>query len=430
MKKSFESPIRLASVLSVFLLTVFLLLSGCSRSSEGDGVDVILGYNSFLSDSFTDAQAPIEVIQAELAERYPEINLKYQVMPQDMLDSLIIWMSSRDQTVDIYGMDVPWVSQFGRAGWAEPLNMRIPGLDQLISTAGLEIFSYEDDYLAVPFWGGVAGLYYRTDLLEEYGYDPPGTVDDMIDIILGIRAEQPELAGLLWPGEREESLNMFFATLLYAFGGEYSDTDGRYALDSPAGEKALQFMIDSIANGWSPRGLTSWNRLESRQRFVAGDAIFSWDNHDIITWLDDPERSGVVGVWDFIPFPANPDGRSVAITGGFGFALNPFSDQLDAAAKVLEVIAGQEVQKGFALAWGPVQHAVGLYDDPRVQAYNPNVDRLEPVLQKALNRPPSRNYAEFSDIMLQELHSAITGTRSAADALGSLNRRAQALEDR
>ncbi|GAB6089911.1 extracellular solute-binding protein [Spirochaeta dissipatitropha] len=426
MKKRFNSQIRLVVILSV----VILLLSACTRSSNEEGVNVTLGYNSFLSDSFTDAPAPIEVIQAELAERYPEINLEYQVMPQDMLDSLIIWMSSRDQTVDIYGIDVPWVSQFGRAGWAEPLNDLVPGLDQQISTAGLEIFSYEDDYLAVPFWGGVAGLYYRSDLLEEYGYAPPATVDDMIEIIVGIRAEQPELAGLLWPGEREESLNMFFATLLYAFGGEYNDAEGRYALDSPAGAKALQFMIDSIANGWSPRGLTSWNRLESRQRFVAGDAIFSWDNHDIITWLDDPERSGVVGVWEFIPFPANPGGRSVAITGGFGFAANPYSEQLDAAAKVLEVMAGPQVQKGFALAWGPVQHAVGLYDDPRVQEYNPNVNRLEPVLQKALNRPPSRNYAEFSDIMLQELHSAITGTRSATDALSSLNRRAQALEDR
>ncbi|AFG38545.1 extracellular solute-binding protein [Spirochaeta africana] len=411
-------------------ISMLILFTSCSRNNSADETTVTLGYNSFLSDSFTDAPPPIEVINAELARVHPEIALQYQVMPQDMLDSLIIWLSSQDQTVDIYGMDVPWVTQFGRAGWAAPLNQYIPELEQYIYPAGLEIFAYDDDYLAIPFWGGVAGLYYRTDLLAEYGFAPPESVDEMIEIITAIRADQPSLAGLLWPGEREESLNMFFATLLYAFGGSYTTDQGGYAFDSQAGHQAVEFMRTSIAEGWSPRGLTSWNRLESRQRFVAGEAIFSWDNHDIITWLDDPEQSAVAGSWGFMPFPANPGGRSVAVTGGFGFAMNPYSSNPEAATRVLEVIAGPTVQKGFALAWGPVQHAVGLYEDPEVQEYNPNVQLLEPVLAHAINRPPSRNYAELSDIMLQELHSALTGSRAVEDALTNMNRRAAALEAR
>jgi len=254
-------------------------------------------------------------------------------------------------------------------------------------------------------------------------------VDEMVTIIQTIRAERPELEGLLWPGIREESLNMFYATLLHAFGGEYIDSTGAYDFASRASQEAVQFMRDSLANGWSPRAVPTWNRLESRQQFVAGNAIFSWDNHDIITWLDDPEQSQVAGKWGFMPFPANPGGRSVAVTGGFGFALNPFSANKEAAARVLEVIAGFAVQKGFALAWGPVQHSTGLYDDPEVQAYNPNVSLLGPLLDVAMNRPPSRNYAELSDIMLQELNSAITGTQPITEVLESMNQRARALEN-
>ncbi|NCN05696.1 MAG: extracellular solute-binding protein [Spirochaetales bacterium] len=414
------------------LFLTLLVLGSCSQDNaeEVGPVTVTLGYNSFLSDTFTDAPAPIDVIRQSLAAKYPDIQLEYFTMPQDLLESLVIWMTSEDTTVDIFGMDVPWVTQFGRAGWAVPLNDKVQNLEENLYGSGLETFSYEGNQLAVPFWGGVAGLFYRTDLLEEYGFSPPGSVDEMVRIIETIRADRPELSGLLWPGQREESLNMFYATLLYAFGGEYTAEDGSYALDSPESIQAIQFMNETLANSLSPREVPGWTRLESRQQFVDGQGIFSWDNHDIVTWLDDPTRSKVAGKWGLMPFPAQPNGRSVAITGGFGFAMNPFSPNQEAAAKVLEVIAGPEVQKGFALAWGPVQHSRGLYDDPQVRQYNPNVDLLVPLLERSLNRPPSTNYALLSDSMLQELNSSINGQISPEVAAANIQRRATEIDRR
>ena len=407
------------------VLAVLTVVTSCTpRDSSAPGpVTVTLGYNSFLSDSFTDAPAPIEVIQAELARTHPNINLEYYVMPQDLLESLVLWMTSGDKTVDIFGMDVPWVNQFGRARWAMPLDELIPNLGELIVDAGLDVFSYDGQHLAVPFWGGVAGLYIRTDILDELGLGAPQTIDEMIAAIQAAQAARPDLSGFVWPGQKEESLNMFYATLLYAFGGSYTKADGSYDFDSEAGRAAIAFMQDSIRNGWSPRETLGWTRLESRQRFVEGMALVSGDKHDIITWLDDESRSQVAGKWSFIPFPAQPGGRSVAITGGFGFALNPFSDRIDAAAKVLEVIAGHEVQKGFALAWGPVQHAKGLYEDPEVLRYNPNVGLLEPLLARSLNRPPSDNYAQLSQAMLEELTSALSAGIDPARAAAQLQQR-------
>ncbi len=418
---------RLFLVFMTLLLSVSMTVFAGGRGEEVDMNTVTLGYNPFLADSFTDAPPPIDVIREVLAERYPEITLEYHTMAQDLLDSLVIWMTSQDTTVDIFGMDTPWVTQFGNAGWAVPLNDRMPDLDTRIETAGLETFAFEGDWLAVPFWGSVTGLYYRTDLLAEYGFSTPQSVTEMVEIIETIRADRPELAGLLWPGERGESLNMFYATLLYAFGGQYTDANGNYLFESEASVRAVQFMRDTIVNEWSPRAVQNWERLESRQRFVSGDAIFSWDNHDIIVFLDDPEQSQVAGNWDLIPFPAEPEGQSVAITGGFAFAMNPFSPKLETATRVMEVISSREVQRGFALAWGPVQQYIGLYDDPVVQEYNPNSEKLGPLVEVALNRPPSRNYGELSAIMQEELNAAITGTRSVEAALANMQRRASAL---
>ncbi len=414
--------------IGMFLVLISLFAFAGGRGQQTDPNTITLGYNPFLSDSFTDAPPPIDVIRQVLSQRYPEITLEYLTMPQDMLDQLVIWMTSQDATVDIFGIDTPWVTQFARARWAAPLNDVLPDLDNRIAAAGLETFGHDGSWIGVPFWGTLAGLYYRTDLLEEYGFSAPTTITEMVQIIETIRADRPELSGLLWPGARGDSLVMFYSTLLHSFGGTYTDSSGAFAFDSPQSIRAVQFMRDTITQSWSPREVQNWERRESRQRFPAGEAIFSWDNHDIIVSLDNPDRSEVVGNWDFIPFPAEPEGRSVSITGGFAFAMNPYSRKQENAARVLEVISSREVQKGFALAWGPVQHYIGLYDDPVVQEYNPNSEKLAALVEVAMSRPPSPNYAELSAILQEELNAALTGTRPVADAMRNMQRRASALQ--
>lgn len=429
-QKKQENSLNAGLKMAALILAVGLILAGCDRGSdreEGEDVTVTLGYNPFLANSFTDAPAPIDVIRSELASRYPDINLEYYTMPADMLDALIIWMTSQDTTVDIYGIDTPWVSQFGRAGWAIPLNDELPALSDNFVESGLDTFSYDGERIGVPFWGGVTGLYYRTDILDEHGFDPPASIEDMVEIIRTIRERDPEIEGFLWPGAREESLVMLYSALLHGFGGSYFEGD-QYAFDSEASIAAVEFLRSTIEEGLSPRSVMSWERLESRNAFVNGTGIFSWDNHDIITWLDDPEQSAIAEHWDLIPMPATSEGRSVAITGGFAFAANPYSPRRDATLRVLEVIASEPVQRGFALAWGPVQYFAGLYEDPEVQKYNPNVEKLPALLEIALDRPTSRRYAELSGILQEELNAAVTGTKPVVEALENAQRRTEGME--
>ena len=276
---------------------------------------------------------------------------------------------------------------------------------------------HEGQRLGVPYWGSISGLFYRTDLLEEYGYEPPETYDDLVTAAEEITADRPEMTGFTWAGAREEGLVMVWAEFLHGFGGRYFDAEGQCAFNSPEGVEAVEFMVSLIESGISPRETTSWGAQGARTRFVEGEAIFLRHNHDLVTWLDDEERSDIAGRWDFMPNPAQPDGRHTGVTGGFAFAINPYTDEYDAALKVLEVIASEEVQKGFAIAWGPVQYYEGLYEDPEVQEANPNVDELDPVLETALNRPPSTRYAELSSILQEEIHSALSGTKPVEQAL-------------
>jgi multiple sugar transport system substrate-binding protein len=210
---------------------------------------------------------------------------------------------------------------------------------------------------------------------------------------------------------------MVWADFLHGFGGTYSGEDGSCGINSPAGVEAVDFMASLIDSEASPPETVAWQAEEARTRFVEGNAIFLWHNHDLVTWLDDPERSAVAGKWGFMPTPAQPDGQTVAMTGGFAFAINPYTDNFEEAVQVLEVIASEEVQKAFAIAWGPVQYYNDLYQDPEVLAANQNAGLITPLLEFTLNRPPSTNYAELSVILQEEIHSALTGTKAVPQAL-------------
>ncbi len=394
-------------------------------------VTITLAYNRFLNTSFGPGPAPFEAIKEAVAQKYPHIELQLNLTPDSvnqMHDALAVWLTAQDPTIDLYGMDTPWVLEFGQAGWAVPLNEPLPQLEENFVNSGLDIFSYEGQRLGVPFWGSLSGLFYRTDLLAEYGFEPPQTYDQMVEIIDTITADRPELTGLAWPGAREEPLVMVWADFLHGFGGQYFDSTGQCGFNSAEGIAAVQFMADLIESGASPQETTAWTSQEAQNRFVEGNSIFLWHNHDLVTWLDDPERSAVVEKWGFRPSPAQPQGRQVALTGGFAFAINPFTDNPEEAQQVLETIASQEVQKAFAVAWGPVQYYRGLYDDPEVLAANPNADRISELLPYALNRPPSPNYAQLSSILQEELHSALTGIKPIQQALDDSCARVEAIE--
>jgi uncharacterized protein (TIRG00374 family) len=394
-------------------------------------VVITLAYNRFLQTSFGPGPAPIEVIRDEVAKLYPNIDVRLNLMPDTingMREALAVWIASEDPTVDIYGMDMPWVQEFGRAGWAVPLDELAPQLDENYIANGLDVFSYEGQRLGVPFWSSVSGTFYRTDLLEAAGFSPPQTYDELVEIAQAITAQDPELSGFVWAGIKDEGLVMTWSEFLLGFGGQYFDEAGLCAMNSPQGVEALSFLVNLLESGVSPREVPAWKAEEARTRFAEGKAVFLRHNHDIVVWLDDPERSAIAGNWAVMPNPAQPGGQTAGVAGGFAFAVNPYTDNMAEAMQVMEVIASLPAQKGFAIAWGPVQYYNGLYDDPEVAAANPNADTIGPLLTSAVPRPPSVRYTELSSILQDEIHAAITGIKPAEQALNDACGRIDALE--
>jgi ABC-type glycerol-3-phosphate transport system substrate-binding protein len=114
---------------------------------------------------------------------------------------------------------------------------------------------------------------------------------------------------------------------------------------------------------------------------------------------------------------ATPDRKGAGFFEGWGFSINKYSDNPEAAAKVLEVMFDFPVQKGFNLSQGPVQAHMDVYTDPDVLANNPNMPLIQEVANTAIPPIPSPNFTEITVILTEELHSALTGSKDLQAAL-------------
>lgn len=387
---------------------------------------VTIAYNNYFNMTFGPAAPPIDAIKKAVAAKYPDINVELLVTSTEARtwhDMYVTWFMAKDPTVDILGVGGYWTAEFGEAGWLEPLNDGVPPdvdskiLSKLIP-AYLEAHTYKGKLLGLgPWWGGIGGLYYRKDLLEKYGFKPPETYDDVVKICKAILPKEPGMTGWTWSGKKDVALVNRWFEYLYGFGGKYLDDKGKCAMNSPQALAALEYMVNLIKDGISPAEVASWKEEDSMVRFVSGQAIFHTGRQDMLFWLDDPKKSKIGGKWDFIPNPAQPGGRHSGTYEGWAFSISKFSDSKDAALKVLEIMFDFPVQKDFNLSQGPVQAHMDVYKDADVIKNNPHMPLIEAVAKTALAPLSNPHYPEIADILMEEIHGALTGLKAPKAAL-------------
>ena len=133
--------------------------------------------------------------------------------------------------------------------------------------------------MGIPWFTDAGLLYYRTDLLEEYGFDaPPATwteLEEMATTIQeGERADNPDFWGFVWQGAAYEGLTCDALEWQVSYGGgEIVEPDGTISINNE--QAALAF---DTAAGWvgniSPPGVVSYQEEDARGVWQAGNSAF------------------------------------------------------------------------------------------------------------------------------------------------------------
>jgi len=365
------------------------------------------------------------------AERYMEQNpgvtvevLETGDLADDRLSFYLQLFEAQSSDVDVMQIDVIWPGDLERHfvdlyeyGAREVADQHFPAIIQNNTVDG--------KLIGIPWFTDAGLLYYRTDLLEKYGFDgPPETwteLEEMAEMIqAGERAEgNPDFWGYVWQGNAYEGLTCdALEWIASSEGGTIVSPDGVITINN---ENAAN-IIDQAA-GWvgtiSPNGVTNFAEEDARNMFQAGNAAFM-RNWPYAYSLGQSDDSAVKDLFDVSPLPHGPGGTPAATLGGWQLGVSAYSENPEAAADVALYLASYEEQKIRAIEGSFNPTIAALYEDPEVLEATPFFGSLYDVFVNATARPSTAtapNYAQVSRAFYTAVHSVLTGEEDADVAL-------------
>ena len=283
--------------------------------------------------------------------------------------------------------------------------------------------------VSIPWFTDAGLLYYRTDLLQKYGYSaPPKTWEELAEMAKkiqdGERKEgKADFQGFVFQGKASESVTCNAIEWIYSYGGgTIVDPDKKVTINNPKAIKALE-----TAKSWvgtiSPVGVTTYGEEEARNIWQAGNAAFM-RNWPYAYALGQDPKSVISGKFDISVLPkGGEDGKNAACLGGWQLMVSAYSKAPDAAADLVKYLVSSEQQKKHTIALSQLPTLPALYEDPDVLAKLPFFKNALPVLQNAVARPSTVtgvDYNQVSTSFFQNVNQVLTGTKSAPQAVAAV----------
>jgi len=371
----------------------------------------------------------LEPLVEDFNEENPDLRLEVVEAPNDTNQVEDLYTSAfllGDSPYDLVYMDIVWTPKFAAAGWLKDLSNRVSQeeLDEFLD-GDVNGGRYEDGLYRMPFRSDAGMLYYRTDWLQEAGYEPPETFADLIEISKALQEQDYTSWGYAWQGKQYEGLSAMFVEILEGFDAFWVNPDTlEVGLDQPNAIEAVNFLRSTIEEGVSPPGVTTYSEEPTRRLFQNGETAFL-RNWPYVYGL--ASESEIAGQFAIKPMPHAPGSKSGACQGGWGMGIAQSTDHPDAAWRVVEYFSRAETQKKYALQTGYVPSRRDLFDDPELVEKYTYLPELLNVIENAVLRPPIAQYSQASDILQRYLSAAISGTMSAEAAMNAAARETRTL---
>jgi multiple sugar transport system substrate-binding protein len=276
-------------------------------------------------------------------------------------------------------------------------------------------------YLIPGIHSGSVLLFYRSDLLEEAGLEPPATWDEYLSHAEALTTD--DVSGSAMVGANDVSN--------FTMGGELTSGDKndgtlRTNLDSPEAVAALQNMIDLLP--YSPAAVSAYGFTEALDAFSAG-RVAMWPAWATIAGALYGEDSRVADQVAVAQVPSD-DGEPRAIRGGWGLGIpaNLPQERKDAAWHILTYITSQEHERHQVLNYQTDPNRLSTAQDPEIVEALPYIPEAVAAIESAqileiANIPET---FEIVGAVAREINLALTGTQDAETAMA--NSQAAALE--
>ncbi|MCB5190557.1 ABC transporter substrate-binding protein [Methylobacillus arboreus] len=342
---------------------------------------------------------------------------------------LSVLLNAHDPSFDALMLDIVHPYQFATAGWIAPLDPYFGEEREKLLADGLPVYRQtnlvKDKLYTLPAVTDAMFMYYRKDLLSQYGIAPPQTWQELETAAQTIlkQEKKPLLQGLSIQGAPIEGTVCSFLLPYWSQGKDILDANGKLALDKPAALRSLQLWKGLIEKNVIRRHVAEVKTGDTVNTFKAGNAIFA------INWgfawgvFQNDADSRVKDKVGIIRMPAMQDGEHATCLGGWQWALSNYSRNKAQTADFLRFLASPESVRYITLQGALLPPYLSLYDDADVQAIIPWLNNAKPALMGAKSRPLTPRYAQVSDVLRISTSAVLAGSLTAEEGLEDISRR-------
>ncbi|MBI5155239.1 ABC transporter substrate-binding protein [Candidatus Poribacteria bacterium] len=351
--------------------------------------------------------------------------IKGPIDATERLSQYLQYLGAQSPDIDIYQIDVIWPGILAEhfTDLSEPLKSDLPQFFPSI----VKNNTVNGKLVCIPWFGDAGILYYRKDLLEQYGFAaPPAAWDELETMSKKIQegeraAGNKDFWGFVWQGKAFECLTCDGIEWQVSHGGgSIVEPDRRVSINNPkaiAAFKRAAAWVGTI----SPPGVTTYAEEEARQLFQTGNAAFmrNWPYAYALCNADD---SGVKGKIDVTLLPDAGGGHAAAL-GGWQLGVAKYSKHQKEAIEYVRWLTSRDIQKRRAIEAALLPTRIELYDDAELATAIPFLPRMKDVFLSASPRPSTvagESYNEVSTIYFMGVHQILTGEATAEDAVKNM----------
>ena len=354
----------------------------------------------------------------------------------DRAQQYLQYFEANSSEVDIMELDVIWPGDF-----AENLVdlSQYDGFQNAASDffpAIVENNTVDGKLVAMPYFTDAGLLYYRTDLLEKYGFsNPPATWDELQTMAQTIQdgeqqAGNQDFSGFVWQGDAYEGLTCdALEWIASSGGGTVVSPDKVITINNENAINALQRAADWVGT-ISPAGVTGYQEEDARGVWQNGNAAFM-RNWPYAYVTGNAADSVIAGKFAVSPLPAEEGDTPAATLGGWNLGVNKYSANPAVAADVVLYYTSPEVQLSRALELSNLPTRPAVYQDQALLDSEVSwFADLLPVFQAAVARPSTAtapDYLQASQLFFSAVHDVLTGQEDATTALALLEQDLQDL---
>jgi len=334
-----------------------------------------------------------------------------------------LWLAAGNTDVDVYQTDIVWAPQLAdqfvdlTAAAKDVIGQHFPSVVASQTVDG--------KLVAMPMYTDAPAMFYRKDLLDKYGKQPPKTWKEMAETAKEIQdkeraAGQKDMWGFVFQGSAYEGLTCnALEWVASAGGGHIVETNGDITINNEKAAAALD-MAKSWIGTISPQGALAYKEEEARGVWQTGNSVFM-RNWPYAYALGNGADSAIKGKFSVAPLPAGADGEAPASTlGGWNVAVSKYSKSQDAAIELVKFLTSAETQKKRAVELSNMPTIAALYDDKDVAAAQPFMPQWKPIFETAVPRPSAATKVKYNEVSSKfwgAVHNTLSGSGTAAENL-------------